>query len=467
MQFSFRPRALQLLLYTAAAICLSEVQASPAFAQLGPAGAVNTPSSLPPAIGLGVGAQNILEVGNVTRVAIGDPRVADVSLVGGHQLRILGLAPGATDIVIWRGNTQQRVRVSVAADLDGVRAMSAADPSLAGARIGSENGRVVVSGTVPDLEAHRRLMGIARPAGSNSPVTDLTRITGDLVVAVEVKFAAVSASRLRSLGVNFRALGSNFSAAGAPPSTAVPSLSASTIGVGTLASPIAGAFNLLFSTDGGRVLGALSVLTSTDYAQVLAEPTLIVRSGEHASFLAGGEIPVPVPQGSLGVTTVTIDYKPFGVRLDVSPTVMSPGRILLRVSPEVSELDYSNAVTLQGFSVPAFRKRSTSTAVELADGQSIVLAGLSLSTTSQLDERIPAIGELPVIGALFGRSRAQRDAQELVIIATPRLVRPMQASAVPPLPGSRDNQTQLPNVGDIILQRNTASDAAGRFGLIR
>ncbi|MBR0646328.1 type II and III secretion system protein family protein [Plastoroseomonas hellenica] len=416
------------------------------------------------AIGLGVGAQQVLDVGaDVTRVAVGDPTVADIGMVGDRQLRIVGTGPGATDVVIWRGERQQRIRVSVAGDPAGARALTAGDPALRGTRVGAEGGRVVVRGDVPSLEAQQRLLEAAR--ARQGDMVDLTRIRGDQVVAVEVKFAAVSSRRLRAIGFDFSALGGSLQVSSISPSSPTAGLA----GAGALSgvtAPIATAFNLLVGQRApNQIQTALSLLTSTDFAQVLAEPVLLVRSGERASFLAGGEVPIPVPQGGLS-NTITIEYRPFGVRLEVSPVVLSPERILLRVAPEVSELDFSNALSIQGYTVPAFRKRSTSTTVELGSGQSFMLAGLTSVTNGNLEQRIPGIGQLPIIGALFSRVQAQRDAQELVIIATPRLVRPMSQPQAEQALRPLRQQAPLPSVGDIILQRNTAAEASARFGLL-
>jgi pilus assembly protein CpaC len=407
-----------------------------------------------------VGGQQVVEIGrSVNRVALGDPKIADVSNAGPGQLRVLGLAQGSTDLILFGRDGTRRIRISVARDLDGIRDAAALDPALSGARIESQGGRVVLRGDLPSLEAHQRLVAMARPQGGD--VVDFTRIARESVVAIEVKFAAVSARRLRQLGFNFSALSGAVSG-----SLLAPGVSAATT---ALTTPLGSAFNLSLgsSTNNASILGALSLLNSTDFAQLLAEPTLLVRSGEQASFLAGGEVPVPVPQSGAGSTTITIDYKPFGVRLDVAPVVMADNRIVLKVAPEVSELDYTNAVQIQGYRVPAFRKRSTATTVELASGQSFMIAGLNFNNLSNLEERVPGLGNLPIIGALFSRTQATRDQQELVIIATPRLVAPMRADQVPALPGSASGiGAALPTTFDQVIQRNTASSAATRFGLM-
>ncbi|MDB5412245.1 MAG: type and secretion system protein [Rubritepida sp.] len=430
-------------------------------------------------ISVAVGGQELVEIGTgVTRIALGNPQIADISVLGGRQLRVLGMTAGSTDIFLWRGAAVERMRLSVAVGVDAAQTQAAVDPTLRGVRAGSEGGRVVLRGDVPNLEASQALAASVR----GRDVVNQTRITSEMVVAVEVMFAAVQATRLQQLGFNFRSLGTsvqgsitgpgtsvNSSALGAgtsPPAAFAPSggLAALAGSAAALSSPMSSAFNLLLGSSANNILGAVSMLATTNFAQVLAQPVLLVRSGEQASFLAGGEIPVPTPVVGAGFSSVTIDYRPFGVRLDIAATVMSSGRIVLRVSPEVSELDYTNAITLQGFNIPALRKRSASTTVELGDGQSFMLAGLSFSNTNNLSDRIPAIGQLPIIGALFARTNATREQQELVIIATPRLVRPVSNAR---LPAGLTDVARIPNTTDILLQRNTAEDAANRFGFMR
>lgn len=453
----------------------------PSCSRSGPAPAPATGNTT---ISVGVGGQELVEIGTgVTRIALGNPQIADISVLGGRQLRVLGMTAGSTDLFLWRGAAVERMRVSVAAGLDAAQTHVASEPALRGVRAGSEGGRVVLRGDVPNLEASQALAAQLR----GHDVVNQTRITSEMVVAVEVMFAAVQATRLQQLGFNFRSLGTSVqgsltgpgtsvtsSALGAgttPPAAYVPGGGSATPGLAALAgsaaalvSPMSSAFNLLLGSSANNILGAISMLATTNFAQVLAQPVLLVRSGEQASFLAGGEIPVPTPVVGAGFSSVTIDYRPFGVRLDVAATVMSSGRIVLRVSPEVSELDYTNAITLQGFNIPALRKRSASTTVELGDGQSFMLAGLSLSTTSNIADRIPAVGSLPVIGPLFSRTNATREQQELVIIATPRLVRPLTNAR---LPTGLTDVARIPNTADILLQRNTAEDAANRFGVMR
>lgn len=290
---------------------------------------------------------------------------------------------------------------------------------------------------------------------------------GEQVVAVDVQFAAVSASTLKALGFNFSKLSGDIQGAIVSPSS-LNSASFSNNGSSVDASaPIQNAFNLFLSAPNRGINAVLSALSSNGLSQLLAQPTLLVRSGEQASFLAGGEIPIPVPQvGGAGGGTISIQYKEFGVRLAVTPFVLSKDNIVLKLAPEVSELDYNNGVQLQGYVVPGLRRRSAETTVELGSGQSFVIAGLSYSSQSTTREKTPLLGDIPILGAFFKRQQSQKEQQELIIVATPRLVGPMDPKAIPPLPGASTSGVD-PTIGDMILGTDGLDQRAAPFGVVR
>jgi pilus assembly protein CpaC len=182
--------------------------------------------------------------------------------------------------------------------------------------------------------------------------------------------------------------------------------------------PPAGHFGISQFVDALRENGLL---------KILAEPTLITLSGKTANFLAGGEFPVPVPQSGVGVgfASITIEYKPFGVGLNFTPTVLSNNKISMQVAPEVSELDFSNAITISGFIVPSITTRRVSTVIELADGQSFAIAGLLKDEIRETISKFPLLGDIPILGALFTSSSFQKNETELIIIVTPHLVKPL------------------------------------------
>ncbi len=170
----------------------------------------------------------------------------------------------------------------------------------------------------------------------------------------------------------------------------------------------------------------IDALKEEGLLKVLAEPTLITLSGKTANFLAGGEFPIPVPQSSGGGgTTITIEYKPFGVGLNFTPTVLSNKKINMQVTPEVSELDFSNALTISGFVVPSITTRRVSTVIELADGQSFAIAGLLKDDVREIVSKFPLLGDIPILGALFRSTSFKKNESELIVIVTPHLVKPL------------------------------------------
>jgi pilus assembly protein CpaC len=190
---------------------------------------------------------------------------------------------------------------------------------------------------------------------------------------------------------------------------------------------------------------------------VLAEPNLIAMSGQEASFLAGGEFPIPVPQdGGDGSSTITIDYKQFGVKLDFVPTVLGDGKIRLKVEPEVSDLDFSRSVSFGGFVIPGLTKRTVSTTIELSEGQTFAVAGLLNNRVVASKDVTPLLGDLPVLGALFRSVRYERSETELVVLVTPRLVAPLNPDEVGQLPGEKwTDPTEL----QLFLDRNIGMSA--------
>ena len=328
--------------------------------------------------------------------------------------------------------TQPIGRVEVDRDnIISVAAPSARSLRLTG--VGTGTARLSIFGVNGGL-LDERIVTVGSPVSS---VSADRVVAGEQVVAVDVQFAAISTSTLKALGFNFAKLSGDLQGAIVSPST-LTSASFAPGGSSIDASvPIQNAFNLFLSSPNRGINAVLSALSSNGLSELLAQPTLLVRSGEQASFLAGGEIPVPVPQASAGSgSAISIQYKEFGVRLAVTPFVLSKDNIVLKIAPEVSELDYANGVQLQGYVIPGLRRRSAETTVELGSGQSFVIAGLSYSSQSVTRDKTPLLGDIPVLGAFFRRQQSQKERQELVIVATPRLVGPVQAASMPTLPGT-------------------------------
>lgn len=341
----------------------------------------------------------------------------------------------------------------------------AADSRLAGVSALRVGDGITLTGETDSLDARASAQRIAADAQEGT-IANRLAVNSEQVVAIDVQFAAVSSTTLKALGFNFAKLSGDLQGAlvtaGSLSSFAfTPALSV------TASAPIQNAFNLFLAGPNRGIGAVLSALSSNGLSQLLAEPTLLVRSGEQASFLAGGEIPIPVPQSNGGVgSTITIQYKEFGVRLMVAPFVISKDKIVLKIAPEVSELDYTNAVQLQGFTIPGIRRRSAETTVQLGSGQSFVIAGMTYNNSTTTKDKLPFFGDLPVLGAFFKRQQTQKERQELIIVATPRLVGPMEAGTVPPLPGAATASFD-PSVGDMILGTDGIEQRTRPFGVVR
>lgn len=427
------------------------------------------------ALEITVGQQRILTMTRpIERLAIGSAAIADAQALDSSEIRLLGVKPGTTDLIVWHRDAtgkeeHEAFPIAVIPDASLIRRLLRQDPTLAGLRLVLDGPRAVLEGTTDSIAAHDKALALAR-ATLGASVLDASTVEGEQTVAVDIKFASVSTTALKELGLNLQLLQHGFQAAITPPS-GVQQFSLTNPATGTTglslsqSLPLGNAFNLFLAAPHVDLASIISVLSSVNAAQFLAEPTLIVRSGHTASFLAGGEIPIPAPSTG-NSTTATIVYHEFGVRLNIAATVLAPDRIALDVAPEVSDIDEANALVVNGFNVPAFEKRSASTSIELSNGQSFILAGLLYSTTQNVDQRIPGLGDLPIIGSFFKSTQNQRERQELVIIATPHIIAPLAANAVlPPLPG-RSLEGYKPSVTDMLLDRNTLSEHVATFGLI-
>ncbi len=430
-----------------------------------------------------VGSQQSLASGHtLRRVAIGDPTVADVLIVRGDKtggVLLIGKSPGTTNVMLWEQGKDVPISYTVSVTTAASRTLLG--PDTPAVKVLGDT--ALISGATPTMEMHQRAVAAAeiearqrasRGGNSSGPTGlgasgkggDAGAVGGDSsadiatydtstvatrsVVQVDVRVVEFSRSVLKQVGFNFFRQNNGFSfgtfgptastATTLPPTQIAPNVS-TTIGP-ALATPLSSAFNLVFNSASHGIFSDLSLLESNNLARVLAEPTLVALSGQSASFLAGGEIPVPIPQG-LGTTS--IEYKPYGVGLTLTPTVLSPQRIALKVAPEASQLDFTNAVTISGVSVPAITTRRADTTVELGDGESFVIGGLIDRETISNVAKVPLLGDLPIIGAFFKQLNYQQNDKELVIIVTPHLVSPLAKGAtLPSTPGEQAEQRNGP-----------------------
>ncbi|WP_225562906.1 type II and III secretion system protein family protein [Rhodanobacter sp. DHG33] len=365
---------------------------------------------------------------DLLRVAIADPSVADLVPLKGNsrEALLVGKQAGETTLLLWRRGESAPQRLTV-------RVRGALQQQLladTGAQVSAHGGQALLSGSTPTLLDHQQALSAATDAaGNKGSVTDTSTVASGGVVQVDVKVVELDKTAMDQFGFSFSGTNNGFHYGFTAPSTTS----------NTSSGAVSSAFNLVMghTSANGKHLwnGNLNLLTADGMARVLAEPTLVALSGQSASFLAGGELPIPEPQG-LGTTTIA--YKQFGIGLTVTPTVLGPDRIALKVAPEASDLDYADAVVLDGVSVPAISTRRADTTVELGDGETFVIGGLvSQSITSQVS-KIPLLGDIPVIGAFFRDLNYSRQDKELVIMVTPHLVKPIARGTNLPLPGERE-----------------------------
>jgi pilus assembly protein CpaC len=416
-----------------------------------------------------VGTHQLLrEPDAITRVAVGDPAIADVNVINRRELLITGKSRGVTSLMVWtRGVAQPRsVRVRVGAVADPASPRQP-DPELAGAVIVPGER---LSGRLPNLDAHRRARQLAQ-AGREAVPLDTSVVDFETQVMTEIKIAEVSRSTAQQFGLNVvrNNAGSTIALTGPGGLSGVsrgPGDPTFTLDSAAGFVPLRNAFNLVLGDASRGVLGILSLLEGKGLARTLAEPSLVATSGQTASFLAGGEFPVPVSQGGAQAGGITIEFKEFGVRLNITPTVLSRDRISLKVAPEVSELDFTAAVQVGGVAVPALRVRRTDTTIELGDGESFVISGLVSNNLMANVDKVPWLGDVPILGAFFRSAQVSREQKELIMVVTPHLVRPMRREAqLPPLPGAQYDRYN-PRFDQLMFQETGDFDNA-EFGFGR
>ena len=363
----------------------------------------------------------------VKRVSLASPDLADAMVITPRQVYLTGKAPGTTNLTFWGSdnNVSAVIQLDISPDISRFKeALYRILPEEKEVQVTATHESITLSGNVSSTTSLSQVLALAESYFPKK-VVNLMQVSGVHQVMLEVRVAEMSRSLLRRLGVNFNYLsssGQNFGLSLLNNLTKLPA-------EGFPGNPVvvSDKINAIFRFVGQKATWTVFVdaLKEEGLVKVLAEPTLITLSGKKANFLAGGEFPIPVPQSTSGGLTITIDYKPFGVGLNFTPTVLSGNKINMQVAPEVSELDFSNAVTITGYVVPSLTTRRVSTDIELADGQSFAIAGLLKSDVREIVSKFPLLGDIPILGVLFRSTSFQKNESELIIIVTPHLVKPM------------------------------------------
>jgi pilus assembly protein CpaC len=384
----------------------------------------------------------------VSRILSSNPAVIDTLATSPTQVVVEGRAPGVSSLILWDSTGHSQI-LDVTVDVNISHLRTAIEQTYPGQQVNiqSDGAHLILTGTVSDLKISDDI-GKMASAYSGGVVNSLSVApVHEQQILLQVKFAEVDRTKIQQLGINLLSTG----AANTPgtistqqfgPATLQGQLS-NTIGQKANGNSTAG-FNSSFQLNSllniflfrpDLNLGVtIQDLESRNVLQILAEPNLLALNGQKANFLAGGEFPFPVIQGGANVGAVTIQFRPFGVKLDFTAFV-GPDRVIrMHIAPEVSTLDFTQAVTISGFTVPALSTRRAETEIELKDGQSFGIAGLLDNRATVQLSKIPGIGDIPILGNFFRSRSINRSDSELLVMVTPRIVDPMQLNAPPPLP---------------------------------
>jgi len=379
------------------------------------------------------------------RISITDPNIAFAQVITPTQILVHGKTPGEVSLLIWdelerSRSFDLRVDVDVTACADEERRVFP-DEQIT---VTPSRAAVVLSGHVSTEDVAKRAGELAS-AYSPKVVNVLTfGPVGAQEVLLQVKFAEVDRTALTQLGVNFISTGAANTIGtvttgqygGFGPQTLTPGTQPSSTGSGTVtttpATTISNVLNLFLFRSDINLGATIEALENKSLLQILAEPNLIAVNGKEASFLAGGQFPFPIVQPGAGFTAVTISFKEFGVRLQFTPVIMPNGNIHLKVAPEVSTLDFANALTISGFTVPALSTRKAETEFELQDGQSFVIAGLMDNRVTDIYNKIPGLGDIPILGNFFRSKSLQKSNSELMVLCTVRRISPNTEPPAPP-----------------------------------
>lgn len=398
-------------------------------------------------LSLEIGQTRLMRISEeIVRVSVANPDVADVQVVTPLQVLVTAKGIGYTHLILWSKRDEPLViAVSAVRNLEGLRQQIKELFPGENIQVSSSGELVVLSGKVKDLRLPSRLAEVAKMHATQ--LANLVEVTGDQQVQLEVHFVEMSRTGMREMGVNafFRdSKGANVGELFSPgtavgthlatqsqyiPGTAMNGTSPPLVPFPEFET----AFNLIFSTATANFSAILSIMSQNGMAKVLAEPTLVALSGQEASFHAGGELPI-VLASQLG--SMSVEFKKFGIRLKFQPTVLGDRTINLKVYAEVSEPDPTIGVTLTGFNIPGLKMRNSDTTVRLKDGQSFAIAGLLSDNMRTVVKKIPGLGDIPILGALFRSTGYQREETELLVVVKTHLVQPLMPNETPVMLGT-------------------------------
>ncbi|MBA3806460.1 MAG: type II and III secretion system protein family protein [Acidobacteria bacterium] len=369
---------------------------------------------------------------SIGRFSVSNPEIAEAVLVAPDQVLVNGKAFGQVNFIAWEqsGGKFLVFDVFVRANLSLIDSQIRALFPKDDIRLSQANGSVVLSGSVKDPQTATQVQSVVEAAGFKTVNMLASPVKNAMQVQLMVRVAEVSRNKMKDLGLSYAYQGGS-SGAYANSGSGPSSLGGVTNGI--LSGTFSSALNLFVM--GGNTLAMIRALQQQGALRSLAEPNLIAMDGQQASFLAGGEFPVPIVQSGDNRTSVTVVFKEYGVRLNFKPTIIDEDHIRLELEPEVSTIDFTTGVKFDGFVIPALRTRRAKTGIELRDGQSFALAGLLDNSEQRSLSKVPVLGDIPIIGALFKSKSFQKQETELMFIVTAQLVKPVNPDDLPRLRG--------------------------------
>lgn len=382
-------------------------------------------------------------------LSIANPGIADISTLSDRTIYVLGKAPGRTTLTLLGGDGNLLTNVEVQVTPDVAEFKERLKQILPNERIQvrTANDGIVLSGTISSIARMDRAMDLAQRYAPER-VSNLMVVGGNQQVMLKVRFAEMNRSVSKSLSASFGISGEGVIGGSGQFANSAVLKNALNNGSTASTNDRNGAITFGFNAGATQVAVMLEALENKGVVRTLAEPNLTAISGQEAKFLAGGEYPVPIARdASNGGSSTTVEYKPFGIELNFIPRVVDNNIINLSLTAAVSSLDSSNGINVEGFQIDAFKRRETSTTVEMRDGESFAIAGLLLDDFQDLNSQVPWLGDIPVLGSLFRSAEYQRQQSELVIIITPHLVTPTRGEALA-LPTDR---IRIPSESELFL----------------
>jgi pilus assembly protein CpaC len=392
---------------------------------------------------------------DIARIAVTNPAVADAVVVQPREILIDCKAAGTVSLIVWGATERNQYDLVVEQGVTGLQQQLNVLFPGEDIHVSASDEAIILSGQVSSNPVVLRAGEIAQASASKAKVINMLQLPGgneSQQVILQVRFAEVNRQALTELGATLLLNRSNAIGRTSTEQFAAPNFQKDTNSPSGQDMVFSDFLNLFFYQSTQGIGAVIKALKTRGFFQSLAEPNLIAYNGQEASFLAGGEIPVPVVQGATG--TVTVQFKEFGIRLNFKPTIAGDV-IRLKVRPEVSTLDFNNGITLSGFRIPALSTRRAETDVELRDGQSFVIAGLLDNVTQETGTAVPILGRLPIIGNFFKSKSDDATRTELMVLITPRLVQALNPDEVPSLP-TRPRSFLPPPTGDVGSDREGA-----------